>query len=251
VNGKEIKRHNSDRKESITIVMPTYNEEEIIEEVVRGFYGKVLSHFNNWEFIIVDDCSTDTSGEILDKLVKEIPLRVIHLQKNRGHGIALRTALDQVQKEWIFHCDSDNQFYPEDFWKLWEKKDNNDIVIGYRQKRHDPLHRLLITRLVRLINYILFGVYLKDANSPFKLMKKTSLDEILKYIPKNVFAPSIMITVLSKKLGKHLIEVPVRHLLRVTGKISIVKGTLVKACLRSTKELFILSKKWNMHRAAK
>lgn len=239
---KERKEPNSDIKESISIVMPVYNEEEIIEEVVRGFHRKVLSHFNNWEFIMIDDCSTDTSGEVLDKLAEEIPLRIIHLQKNRGHGIALRTALDQAQKKWLFHCDSDNQFYPEDFWKLWKKKNNNDIVIGYRQKRHDPLSRLLITRLVRLINYILFGVYLIDANSPFKLMKKTLLNEILKYISKNVFAPSIMITVLSKKLGKHVIEVPVRNLPRVTGKISIVKWALVKACLRSTKELFILSK---------
>ena len=196
----------------------------------------IASRVPNFEILIVNDGSRDHSGEILDKLALEIPeLRIVH-QPNAGHGAALRKGLEHARGEWVFHVDSDNQFLSTDFWKLWDLRNEYEYLCGIRTQRHDPFHRLFITRLVRILIFLYFGTFISDANIPYKLVRQAELGHLLALISPNVFAPSIFMAVAGARCFRFK-EIPVTHLARETGTVSIIRLNLVKACLRSAREL--------------
>jgi glycosyltransferase involved in cell wall biosynthesis len=236
-----LKEMNPLRIGPVSVVMPVYNEEGIIERTVRDYYSEIVEKIPGSEMVIVDDCSTDNSPLILKKLSAQLPdIRVIRTQENGGHGRALRLAFQNARCDLVFHTDSDYQNDPRDFWKLYNEIEEEDLVIGYRAKRNDPIPRLIITRLVILVNFILFGLYIRDANSPFKLIRSSCLEDCLKEISDDVFAPSILLTITAKKKGYRLKEVPVSHLSRTTGRVSIVKWKLVTACFKTLREIYQL-----------
>jgi len=234
-----LNNNNTLKLSPVSVVMPVYNEEGIIEKTVRDFYSEILEKIPGSEMVIVDDCSTDKTPVILKKLSEELPkIRVIRPERNGGHGRALRIAFENVKCDLIFHTDSDYQNDPMDFWDLYREIESNDLVIGYREVRHDPLTRLLITRLVRLINYVFFGFYIRDANSPFKLIKRSCLEDCLKEFNKDVFAPSILLSITAKSKGYQLKEIPVTHLPRKTGEVSIARWKLLKACFKTLHDIY-------------
>ena len=101
---------------SLSIVMPVYNEQEAITKVIED-YSSVLEKIEEREFVVVNDKSTDNTLAILESLQKEHPyLRIITQPKNSGHGASLLRAYREAKGEYIFYCDSDNQFVAEDFW---------------------------------------------------------------------------------------------------------------------------------------
>lgn len=230
-------------KTPVSVVMPVYNEEEIIEKTVRDYHSEIVNSLPGSELIIVNDCSTDNTPVILAKLAEELQgITVIKPDKNGGHGKALRLAYENATKSLVFHTDSDYQFDPKDFWKLYEEIDKNDLVIGYRAIRHDPLPRLVITNILRLSNVALFGFNIRDANSPFRIIRKDCLDECLKIIDPEVFASSIMLAITARWLGYRVRELPVTHLPRLTGEVSIKKWKLLKACMLSLSQNVELKK---------
>ena len=233
-----------------TIVMPAYNEEECIEKVVKSWTGMLTELFGDKEtkFIIINDGSKDKTGEILDRLAAEDSRLLVVHQPNAGHGEAVlngyHKAVD-IGSEWVFQVDSDDQFIPADFPQLWEKREQSNFIMGYRQKRYDEFHRLVITRILRGLNLVLFRTYLKDSNIPYRLIKGSYLAKLLDALPFRPFAPNIFLAVMAKKNGQKLFEIPITHKERETGQVSIVKWGLIKVSMRSAKELFIFNMKWN------
>lgn len=197
---------------SLSIVMPCYNEAKIVEYVIRAYYSEIISRINDSELIIINDCSTDGTGVILKKLSREFPkLRVLMTDINSGHGKALRIGYEAAQKKWVFQVDSDNQFKAGEFWKLYELRSNYDFLLGYRKKRQDSPGRLILTTLIRFINFLLFGVWIKDANCAFRLIRRDFLIDALRYVETRTFAPNIIISILAKKMKKTITEIPVTY----------------------------------------
>jgi len=228
---------------SVSIVMPCYNEEEIIEKAIRACYSEIISKIDDSEFIIIDDCSRDNTHNILKRLKVEFPrLRVLKTPVNSGHGKAVRMGYDSATKEYIFQIDSDNQFDAKNFWKLYALKGDFDFILGFRKVRHDPLHRLVLSRTIRIMNLILFGVWIKDVNCPFRLIKKVVLDELLKLVDRETLAPNIMISILAKKKRIKMAEVPVPHYRRKTGVVSIANWKLIRVSLKGFMQLLELKK---------
>src|SRR6516162_8199389 len=98
----------------VSIVMPAYNEAEIIEAAVREWYGEVVAKLPGSELLVVDDCSTDGTGEALAALERELPaLRAVRPPRNGGHGKALRFGFRHASRDLIFQTDSDRQHLPE------------------------------------------------------------------------------------------------------------------------------------------
>lgn len=225
-------------KYALTIVMPAYNEEGCIEKVVRSWHEEVIKKLTPSRMVVVNDGSKDKTGEILDRLALQYPdLTVVH-QSNSGHGAALRNAYNNAEDtEWVFQVDSDDQFLPSDFWKLWDRRGENVFLTGYRKERFDAFHRLVITRALRLVLLLLFGCYCRDSNIPFRLIKGETLSKYLALIPGGVFIPNIFITVIAQKSGVKLLEIPVTHKERRTGKVSIMRFKLMKALFRCLGEL--------------
>ena len=216
--------------------MPCYNEEDCIEFVVQDWVKTIRSRDLRFEFIVVNDGSRDRSKEILDNLSNKIhELQVIH-QPNSGHGPALRHGLENARGDWILHIDSDNQVLASEFWKLWDQRREYEYLLGIRIKRHDALHRLIITRILCLVLYLYFGTYLRDSNIPYKLVRKQELEKLLQLIPQKVFAPSIFMSIAAAKLFR-IKEVPITHLARETGTVSIVRLKLLRCCIQCVREL--------------
>ena len=183
---------------TVSVVIPVYNEEKCIEKVVRGYYQEVISRIPDSEFIVVNDCSTDSTSQVLENLSKELPLlKVIKPETNSGHGKALRLGFKNAKKAFVFYTDSDDCFNPKDFWKLYDVRDKKTLISGYRVNRDDPLARLILTRIIRYFIVVVFGVHIKDSNCPFKLIKKDALGDILKTVPEEVKAPFIIISIIT------------------------------------------------------
>ncbi|RME61111.1 MAG: glycosyltransferase family 2 protein, partial [Candidatus Dadabacteria bacterium] len=201
-------------KNVLTVVIPAYNEEECIKEAVNSWINVINKIPSNTEnntkkgvLIVVNDGSKDKTGEILAQLQKEFGeerLLVIN-QENKGHGAAVVRGYKQALKLnpcWIFQTDSDNQFYPEDFWKLWEVRKDSPFILGIRGDRADAWYRKCISLCVMSLIRVFFGIWVKEANVPFRLIKAKYLKELINKIPQDAFAPNIFLSIEAGKEGK-------------------------------------------------
>jgi dolichol-phosphate mannosyltransferase len=224
------------------LVMPAYNESQCIESVLLAWLQKFDSLFGSeFTIIVVNDGSKDNTGSILDKMAsKDSRITVVH-KKNGGHGSALYAGYEralETNAEWIFQTDSDDQFLPTDFQNLWDfKNTGTNFIMGHRLNRKDAAHRIWITWILRKLLYFVFGVNLKDANIPYRLINAAYLKKILALLPKNIFAPNVFLTILAARDRQNLGEFPIHHRERETGTVSIVKWNLVKVCFRCVREL--------------
>lgn len=227
----------------LSIVMPAYNEEEVIEVVVEQWTSMLTREFptDTTRLIVVNDGSRDQTGTILDSIKSRYPkLMVVH-QPNGGHGNAVVNGYRQavaIDSEYVFQTDSDDQFITEDFRKLWAKRNDSPFILGYREERFDAPARLFITRILRLSIALIYGTYIKDSNIPFRLIRGDFLRKMLGQLPEPTpFAPNIFLAVMAKKAGFNTFDLPITHKERQTGTVSILKWKLLKVCFQSFSEL--------------
>ena len=210
-------------KDSLSIVMPAFNEGQILSKTVPHCHQQVLSHFERGEIIIVDDCSTDNTGEVVKELVGRFGncIRLIRNQENLGHGPSLIKGLNAARYNYIFVIDSDYQHIPHDFWKLFSQMNNHHVATGLRSHRKDPRHRLILSKYANRLIASLFQCKLKDMNIPFKLFQKECLDTVLPYVPRDFKVPSILLVAIARKMDFRIAQLEVTHLPRGTGKCSL------------------------------
>lgn len=221
----------------LSVVMPAYNEEAAIGDAVLEVCGVVLDSLPDSELIVINDGSRDRTGVILDDLAEKEPrLRVVH-QPNAGHGAAVRTGLEQARGEYVLLIDSDRQIPVEAFGEVWAAAQGRDGALGVRARRHDPPFRLFLTRQVRRALRLLFGVRLRDANVPFKVVRRTAWEAARPYIPEGTLAPSLFLAVFLRDRGYDVVEVEVPHKERETGVVSIRRWKLLKFCARAFRQL--------------
>ena len=231
--------------------MPAYNEEECIALVVEGWITEFdLIFGQSFRLVVVNDGSRDKTGDILAGVAASEPRLVAVNQKNTGHGGALLRAYHEalgLNSAYVFHVDSDDQFRPSDFKKLWARRQESPCILGYRAVRHDAFHRLIITRILRIVLMLLYGRYVKDSNVPFRLLRTDFLRKALDLIPPTTFAPNVFLAVIGARIDANLMHIPVSHEDRKTGTVSIVRWKLIRVCIRCVGELMgfrrILSKR--------
>jgi len=233
----------------VAIVMPAYNEGEVIAEVVEKWTGLLKKGFKEEDqpiLIVVNDGSKDNTWETLAELAKTNPILVPVNQPNGGHGNAVVNAYKkalELNAEYVFQTDSDDQFETEDFFKLWEKRHESNFILGYRKQRFDAPIRLVITRILKASIFLFFGTPIEDSNIPFRLIKGSFLKKQIENLPDPTpFAPNIFIAVMAKKSGQKLFSIPITHKDRHTGEVSIKKMKLLKVCWQSFKELVAFRK---------
>ena len=128
---------------------------------------------------------------------------------------------DHATQDWVFQTDSDRQHLPSDFWKLWEKRQEYDFVLGVRSTRADGPVRVFITTVMRLANLLIWGLWIRDANCPFKLMRRKPMETVMARIPRDSFIPMVMFSMLCRKMPFRVAEVMVTHLPRRGGEQSL------------------------------
>lgn len=227
----------------VTVVMPAYNEADAIEDAVADVRSHVLDLVPGSELVVVNDGSRDGTGAILERLSKEDSrVRAIH-QLNTGHGGALMRGLHESRGEFLFLIDSDRQIPLDSFEAFWaETQTGCDAVFGVRAQRHDPRLRLVLTRFIRGVLGLAFGTEIRDANVPYKLLRRELWEEARKLIPQDTLAPSLFLAVFARTEGYDVREIEVTHLERATGEVSIKRWRLIKFCATAFRQLITFRK---------
>lgn len=234
------------KKYSLAVVMPVYNEE--------GAIGNVLSKWNrtleglkiDFHIHAYNDGSKDNTLKILNEFAAQSEGRlVVHDKPNSGHGpTILKGYRDNANNcEWIFQIDSDDEMGPESFHYLWERRDNYDFLIGLRDCREQPMPRKIISLVSRLCVRVFYGKSVWDVNSPYRLMRTDKFKELYYKIPMDTFAPNVIISGFIGKAALKYFEYPVNHGDRKTGEVSIKKWKLLKAAAKSFKQTVLFSMK--------
>ena len=205
-------------KPSLSIFFPAYNDAGTIASLVMVAHMTARKLTDDYEVIVVDDGSPDHTGELLDEMAQTLPwLRVVHHEKNRGYGGALRTGFVTASKDLVFYTDGDAQYDPRELHCLYEAFGPEvDFVNGYKIGRSDPFHRIVIGRLYHWFVKLSFGLRLRDVDCDFRLMRRSVFDKVVLTRSSGVICVELM-----KKVQDHgfrLAEVPVHHYHRSYGK---------------------------------
>ena len=225
---------------NLSVFFPAYNEEGNIQTTVSRALEVLKSLDLIYEIIIVDDGSTDKTGEISDRLAAEIPeVSVVHHRPNRGYGGALRSGFENSKYEWVVFADADGQFDFSDIEKLLPLTESADLVLGYRLERADSFWRRLFTWGWALLAKILLGLSVRDYSCGFKLIKR-KVFEAIKPIEAQEKVFQIEFLVKAKRKGFRFAEVGVHHYPRKEGSQT---GADLKVTLRSLRGLLNLWRK--------
>lgn len=224
----------------LSVTMPVYNEEGAIALAVEEVRRDVLDLVPGSELVVVDDGSRDGTGRILDEAAAaDSRIRVIH-QANSGHGGALMAALASARGDYVFLIDSDRQIPLDGFPAAWALVEGGrDGVFGVRRRRHDPVLRLHLTRMIRFVIRLLFGVRGLDANVPYKLLRRSIWEEAGVCIPPGTLAPSLFLAIFTRLRRYDVAEVDVVHRERETGVGSIRRLKLLKFCARGFRQMMV------------
>jgi glycosyltransferase involved in cell wall biosynthesis len=221
----------------LSVFFPFWNEEKNIKNVVEKALSVVKKVADRWEIQMIDDGSSDGTYEIGRRLEKTYPhVKLISHTPNRGYGAALKEGLSKAKYDLVVFNDGDGQFDFSEVGKLLAKINDNDIVIGYREKRKDSLIRHILMLYLKIHDYLLFGFHYKDIDCGFKLFRKSAIKKI---IPLRSEGAMITTEILAKakKYKLKIAQVGVHHYPRLFGNQS---GANLRVLIRALRESFLL-----------
>ena len=226
-------------KDILYIVMPAYNEEANIEDVIQQWHPvteKINAKGNEAHLVIANDGSKDNTFTIMQKLQSKYQ-NLLPLDKpNSGHGATVlylyRYAINNGAN-FVFQTDSDGQTMPDEFWQMWEHRHDYDFQIGTRGGRQDGFSRIVVTRTLRLVVWLMFHVWVKDANTPFRLMNSQRLAAIMKNIPEDFFLANVAVSAIAVKRKEKIAWYPITFRPRQGGVNSINMKRIFKIGVKS------------------
>lgn len=229
---------NTSKEYSLSIFFPCYNEEGSIETLVRKTIETASQITSDYEIIIVNDGSSDKTGEIADRLASQNEqVRAVHHSTNSGYGAALQTGFKAASKELVFYTDGDGQFDIGELPKLMPLIAQCDIVSGYRINRQDGFIRKLNALCWGKLVCIVFKMRIRDIDGAFKLYKREIFDNVKLQSTGALIDSEILARALRK--GYTIKQIGVKHYPRMAG---IQTGANLSVILRAFKELFKLRK---------
>jgi glycosyltransferase involved in cell wall biosynthesis len=198
----------------VSLVVPAYNEQRTIAELLRRAAASRL----RTEIIVVDDGSTDGTGEVLDALEVELPgLKVIHAPENRGKGAAVRLGIPETTGDIVVIQDADLEYDPADLPRLVEPliKGVADVVYGTRLRGGEPQRAHLFwhyagNRLLSLLTGVLYNTTLSDMEVGYKAFRGELIRSLRLVSDDFRFEPEVTAKVLRTR-GVRVYEVPIAY----------------------------------------
>lgn len=201
----------------LSVVVPVYNEETTVAEVVR----RVRSCGLPVEIILIDDGSTDGTRPILDSWRGEPDLKIIFHERNQGKGAALRTGFREATGDIVIVQDADLEYDPHDYTKLLEPiiTGRADVVFGSRYlnrsgNRQWLRYRIANWLLTRLSNWFT-GLKLSDMETCYKMFRRSALAGLT--IEQDRFGVEPELTAKIARRGCRVVEVPISYTCRDTA----------------------------------
>jgi glycosyltransferase involved in cell wall biosynthesis len=214
----------------ISVVVPLYNEEESLPELVAWIDRVAKTNGFTYEVIMVDDGSTDGSWGVVERLKSEYPtLRGISFVRNYGKSAALYCGFEMAEGEVIITMDADLQDSPDEIPELRRMilEDGYDLVSGWKRKRYDPIGKRWPSKFFNLTARIMSGIKLHDFNCGLKAYRRKVVKSIEVYGEMHRYIPILAKHAGFKRIGEKVVE----HHERKYGKSKFGLERMVKGYL--------------------
>jgi glycosyltransferase involved in cell wall biosynthesis len=232
----------------ISVIYPAYNEKAQIEQTMQRSLEALGSQFDAFEIIVVNDASTDRTGEIVARMAADYPvIRVIHNVRNLGSGKSILVGFSAARYELVTHNGIDYPFDLRDLAKMVPLLSEADVVVAARTRRAGyTLYRKFISATnVALLN-LLFGLGLKDYNF-VQLYRREVLNAVSPVADSTGFlTPGILIR--AHELGFRIRQVPVEYHPRTTGVATAGSFRVVWASFRDMMKFWLDRKRYSAQR---
>ena len=206
----------NNKVEFISVVVPVYNEEGCLEELIRRSLAALEKTERRYELILIDDGSRDRSPEIMTAASEANPDKVIScfLNRNYGQHSAIMAGFSLVRGDLIITIDADLQNPPEEFGRLVEAAEQgNDVVGTIRQNRKDSILRTLPSKVVNKAAQAATGVKMHDYGCMLRAYRRHVVEAMKQCHERSTFIP-----VLGNSFARNTCEIPVGHSERAAGE---------------------------------
>jgi len=224
-----------ERLPSLSCFFPAYNEEPNIARLLDEVVATLPQFADQWEAVVVDDGSNDRTASIVrDYAALHPEIRLVQHKNNLGYGHALQTGLKESTGEAVFFTDADLQFNLCDIGELLPAFADADVVIGYRIKRRDPWHRLVVAGVYHTVLRTMFDLHVRDIDCAFKLFDRRVVDTLVGELESRSAFISPELVIRAQIAGFRITEVGVTHYPRSAGKSG---GASLKVISRTISEM--------------
>ncbi len=200
-------------QQTVSLIIPIFNEATHLERFLNGIDKLELPLRK--ELVIVNDCSTDNSAEILENFQFQSPVIFINQSRNQGKGAAIRVGIQQATGDFIGVQDADFEYDADDIPKLLAPllEGKADVVYGSRFKKtnyqvHRTLH-YLVNRTLTMLSNVMSGLYLSDMETCYKFFRADVIKNI--NLESNRFGFEPEVTAKIARLQLHIMELPISY----------------------------------------
>lgn len=218
----------------VSLIIPMYNESLIVSDAVKTFSEYMVSSFEDFELIFVDDGSTDDCGAaVLAAHEKDARIRLVSYQPNRGKGYAVRAGVAAAEGDLIAFTDCDNAYGEQAVGRLFATLEESgaDIVVGSRNLTKDGyagytfIRKLASKTYLKLIG-VMAGFKLSDSQCGIKGFRRDAAKKIFRNCEVDRFAFDLEVLMIGKKLGCTVAEMPVRIINHRESTVNLVKDAM-------------------------
>ena len=215
----------------ISVVVPLYNEEESLQELVAWIDRVATENSLSYEVIMIDDGSSDGSWAEVERLKEHYPaIKGIRFARNYGKSAALYCGFEEAEGEVVFTMDADLQDSPDEIPEMRRMilEDGYDLVSGWKKKRYDPAGKRFPSKFFNLTARIVSGIKLHDFNCGLKAYRRRVIKSIEVYGEMHRYIPILAKHAGYKKIGEKVVQHQERKYgVSKFGMERMVKGYLV------------------------
>ena len=196
-------------KLDITVVVPLYNEEESLPELVQWLDRVAVDNSLTYEIILIDDGSTDGSWSVVERLKSQYPqIRAISFLRNYGKSAALYEGFRMAEGEVVFTMDADLQDSPDEIPEMRRMilEDGYDLVSGWKKRRYDPIGKRWPSKFFNLTARVVSGIKLHDFNCGLKAYRRKVVKSIEVYGEMHRYIPILAKHAGFKRIGEKVVE---------------------------------------------
>ncbi len=225
---------------SISLVVPAYNEEAGLSATVERCLKTLRACADDYELIILDDCSRDRTPDIMEQIRQTDPthIRTARHAVNLGIAATFEDLYRMSTKEYVFLTPGDGEYPPEALLDCAKLIPEYDIVACVRTAKNYTVYRQIVSYCYRLLPLILFGVDLRDPGGT-KCMRRSIITDT-PVICRSVFVEAERV-IRAVRSGKKLAMVEIRHEVRAGGK---ARGARLETVLRAASDVWRL--RWDL-----
>lgn len=211
-----------------SVVLPVFNEESCITAVLEELHDAMDSTGRPYEIILVDDGSSDETPRLLTSFAETNPcVRLLRLSANSGQSAAFWAGIQDAKGDAVALMDSDGQNDPSDIAKCVAELRNADICCGYRHNRRDSLSKRIASRMANSLRRAILGDMVIDTGCSMKAFKTPLLKSLQYWDGMHRFLP-----VLASLQGAQIVQIPVNHRGRISGKSKYTNFGRLKRTIR-------------------